>query len=183
MASPFTAKLQIPQEEVRCDCKSLASHLYSPHTLLSNLYCRKCQFILHKVFFLLIAVNYVEINCLIICYFHKWCHIRNTISTFGLLPTLPLQRSRGDAAESFMGVEVLWVPELRRRHKDNGFFFFCFYVFVFLRFLFRVCQVAVRRVENKQTPFPWGSIWAAPGESYIFGCLGNVENWIPSVIQ
>lgn len=52
-----------------------------------------------------------------------------------------------------------------------------------MHFLFRVCQAAVRRVENKQTSFPWGSICAAPGESYICGCLGNMgKNGIPSVI-
>lgn len=146
--------------------------------MVSNLYCRKHQFILQRVF-LLSAVNYVEINCLIICHFHKRCHIRGTIFTLGLLPTLPLQRSHGDATESFMGEEVLWAPEQRRWREDNNCLSFCFYVFVFMPFPFRVCQFAVPRLGKKRISFPWGSIWTTPGENYMDGCLGNMDRLNP----
>lgn len=66
------------------------------------------------------------------------------------------------------------------RQKDNSCCCCCcafvFYFIIFMHFCFyRVHQFFVARAEKEKISFPWGSIWAMPGESYICGCLTNME--------
>lgn len=49
-----------------------------------------------------------------------------------------------------------------------------------MHFTCRVCQFAVPRLEKEQISFPWGSIWATPGENYVCGCSANMERVNPS---
>lgn len=173
---PFTAIFQIPQELARCDCWSLKPHLHSSHTLSSNLHWRKHQFILHKEF-LLIAVNYVEMNCLIICHFHKQCHIRDSFYPW--------------PAAQFASAEVTWgcsrvfhgwrgAPVQLSRQKDNSCCCCCAFVFLFHYFhalLFFQTSPVFRSQSGKREDIISlrKHLGHARWELHLCGCLTNME--------
>lgn len=83
-----------------------------------------------------------------------------------------------------MGQSLSWVKkcsELQRNSDDKKIIAACPFVFMslsFIHFLFRVCRFVVPRLEKEQISFPWGSIWATPGESYmcVFCKYGKMES-------